>query len=476
MDTRPAHAGANEQHAERIERIENGLYTNMPPTGEAPRAASLAERMAYHHVPGVSVAVIHDGRLAWAKGYGVTEAGTETAVTPDTIFQACSISKAVTAVALWRLAQDGMLDLDEDVNAYLTSWKIGPNGGWQPRVTPRHLLCHSAGLTYNWYRGFRRGQKLPTLLQVLRGVPPANTPEVRSVLVPGTQFRYSGSHYSVLQQMMEDLTGKPFATLMHELVFEPLGMRNSSFDQRYPDSRPDTTAVGHYIGGEPVYGKWRVLPEMAAAGLWTTPTDLALLAIEIMRTYNGHAGNVLRTPFVQPALALQPTGEWGLGFHLPGKGQAQRFEHSGGNIGYACLLDAYKEKPIGAVVMTNSDDGSTLSREIFQAIARAYDWPEYVPAHVAVPVDPHGFADYIGEYQLHRGYNLHIEQQGDQLYLHPAGQQPLPLYPTSDTDFFAQEIHAEVSFVKNAEGAVTALVLRQQEAQDTHKGEAQKVS
>ena len=472
MSTSHPHAGAHE----RIERIENGLRLDATPAGEQPRTASLAERMQYHHVAGVSIAVINDGRLEWAKGYGVLEAGQNTAVTPDSIFQACSISKAVTAVAVWRLAQDGMLDLDEDVNTYLKSWKIPASGAWQPRVTLRHLLSHSAGLVYNWYRGFQRGQPVPSLLQVLRGEPPANTPSVRSVLIPGTQFRYSGSHFSVVQQILADVTGKPFVPLMQELIFEPLEMRNSSFDQSFPDARPEATAVGHYIGGEPVYGKWRVIPEMAAAGLWTTPTDLARLAVEIMRTYNGHSGSVLRTPFVQPALALQPTGQWGLGFHLPGKGQAQRFEHSGGNIGYACLLDAYKEKPIGAIVMTNNDDGQTLVQEVFQAIAGEYGWPDYVPAHVAVPADPHVFPAYIGEYQLHAGYTVHVERQGDQLYLHPAGQQPLPLYPSSETEFFAQEINAEVSFVKNAEGDVTGLVLRQQDAQDAHEYEAKRTA
>lgn len=466
-----AHADVNE----RISQVENGLYTNTPATGEEARTASIAERMEYHHVPGVSVAVVNDGRIEWAKGYGVIEAGQEQPVTTDTIFQACSISKAVTAVAVWRLVQDGMLDFEEDVNTYLRSWKIPPNGAWQPRITLRHLLSHSAGLTYCWYRGFRRGQKVPTLLQVLRGEPPSNTPEVRSVLIPGSQFRYSGSHYSVVQQVLEDVTGKAFAPLMHELVFEPLGMQNSSFEQRFPDARLESTAAGHYVGGEPVYGKWRILPEMAAAGLWTTPSDLASLVVEIMRTYNGHSGNMLRTPFIQPALALQPTGEWGLGFHLPGTGSEQRFEHSGGNIGYACLLDAYKEKPIGAVVMTNSDDGYALVQEIFRAVARAYGWPKYAPAHVAAPAEVAAFASYIGEYELHPGYNLHVERQGDQLYLHPAGQPSLPLYATSETEFFAQEINAEVAFVKNAEGNVTALTLRQQDAQETHERTARRL-
>ncbi len=206
---------------ERIRRIEASIIVEPPVWSGDEQLCPIQERMAYHKTPGLSVAVINGGRIAWTRGYGVLEAGRDAPVTPDTIFQACSISKHVAMAGVLRLVAEGVLDLDEDVNRYLTSWKLPPNGTWQPRVTLRQLLGHTAGLVYNWYRGFRRGAEIPTLLDVLEGSPPANTPPVRVVMLPGTRFRYSGSHYSVIQQVMVDATGTPFPELMRRLVFEP---------------------------------------------------------------------------------------------------------------------------------------------------------------------------------------------------------------------------------------------------------------
>jgi CubicO group peptidase (beta-lactamase class C family) len=289
--------------AARISRIENGVTRDAPLRSQDTERVSLLERMGYYKTPGLSVAVINDGQLEWARGFGVLEAGDPTPVTPDTIFQACSISKHVAMVGALSLVQDGALDLDEDINHYLTSWRLPANDAWQPCVTLRQLLAHTAGLTQNWYRGFRQGEPTPTLLQVLEGQPPANTPPIRAVLLPGSLFRYSGSHYSVLQQLMIDVSGAPFPDLMRELVFEPLNMRNSSYDQSYPNTRSGSVAVGHSIGGEPVHGKWRVIPEMAGAGLWTTPSDLALLAIEIQHAHAGRPTRFLTKALADQALA-----------------------------------------------------------------------------------------------------------------------------------------------------------------------------
>lgn len=298
----------------------------------------MTELMAYYTTPGLSVAVINNGELEWAHGYGVLEAGRPEAVGPKTIFQACSISKHVAMVGILRLVQQGILDFDEDINRYLVSWKMPSNGSWQPRITLRHLLGHTAGLTQNWYHGFRRGEVVPTLLQVLEGQPPANTPPIRVELIPGSQFRYSGSHYTVLQQLLIDVTGKPFAELMQELVFDPLGMYNSSYDQEYPTQQLEVAAVGHYIGGEPVYGKWRMIPEMAGAGLWTTAVDLALLACELHKAHIGKLTKMLKKEVVDQAFTPQTTTSFGLGIQLEGQGQSRRFGHSGDNIGYNVFL------------------------------------------------------------------------------------------------------------------------------------------
>jgi len=448
--------------AERIRRVENGLTPEPPVWKEQVASATIAERMAYHGTPGLSVAVIHDGEIAWARGYGGIDATRAEPVTTDTIFQACSISKHVAMAGTLRLVQQGVLDLDEDVNQYLDSWKLPPNGAWQPRVTVRQLLGHTAGLSYTWYRGFRHGDPTPTLQQVLDGQSPANTPPVRCVMLPGSTFRYSGSHYSVLQQVLVDVTKQSFPELMHALVFEPLGMRNSSYDQTYPDGRLASSAVGHYIGGEPVYGKWRVIPEMAGAGLWTTATDLALLAREIQRAHTGKPTAFLSKAVVDQALTPQVADGFGLGAELEGKNDTRRFGHSGSNVGYTCRSLAYVEHGMGAAVLTNAEDGYWVVLELLRAIAREYTWPDYAPQHAAVTVDPQVYDAYVGEYEARPGFTLRIRQQGDALLVEAPGQPAMQLHPTSESTFFVDALNSEISFSKDDADTVTNLVLKQE--------------
>lgn len=450
----------------RIQRIEHGLVPDTPIWNQEVKTRTLAERMAYYKTPGLSFAIINHGELEWAQGYGVLQAGMPEAVSPETIFQACSISKHVAMIATLRLVQEGLLDFDEDVNHYLVSWKVPGNGSWQPRITLRHVLGHTAGLTQNWYRGFRQGEAMPTLLQVLEGQSPANTPPVRVRLIPGSQFRYSGSHYSVLQQLLIDVTGKPFPELMHELVFDPLGMRNSSYDQGYPDRRLEVAAVGHYIGGEPVHGKWHRLPEMAGAGLWTTAVDLARLACELYRAHTGKPTNILKKEVVDQALTPQVVESFGLGIALEGQGQSRRFGHSGDNIGYKCLSTTYIEHGMGAVVLTNADDGLWVIQELVRAIAQEYAWPDYLPKHLAVMVDPQIYDAYVGVYEIHPNFSCKVSRGEDGLFLEATNQMPIVLQPSSEITFFAQAVNSEIIFTKREGGEVTGLVLKQ-ERQET---------
>jgi CubicO group peptidase (beta-lactamase class C family) len=354
----------------RIARVESSIAVETPRRAGGPQPAAIDDLLSYHWVPGASVAVVDAGQIAWARGYGVETWG-GAAVTPSTIFQCCSISKHVAAVGALRLVDQGLLDLDEDLDRYLTSWRLpGP----RPRVTVRHLLGHTAMLTYCWYRGYRRDQPAATLLDVLEGRPPANTPPVRVVGAPGTTMRYSGSHYSVLQQLMVDLTGQPFPDLMWTLVLDPLGMTDTSYDQGLPTSHP--TARGHHDDGEPVRGGWRVIPEMAGAGLWTTAADLARLAVAIQRAYLGDSP-FLSKGAVEQALTPGPNPGWGLGFSLSGSAEHQRFGHGGSNIGYRCRTVAEVRGGRGAVVLTNGDWGDAVVDQILDTIAREYGWPDW---------------------------------------------------------------------------------------------------
>ena len=333
----------------------------------------LARSMERNRVPAVSIAVIRGGEIDWARGYGVRQAGTADHVHDETLFQAASISKPVTAAGALRMVESGELALDENVNRKLRSWKVPENDLTAKRpVTLRGLLSHSAGLTVHGFPGYQEGAELPTLVQILNGQEPANTVPIRVDIEPGTKYRYSGGGYTVAQQLMVDVAARPFPEIMHRLVLEPAGMTGSTYEQPLPQSWRSRAAAGHRSNGKPVNGRWHTYPEMAAAGLWTTPTDLARFAIEIRRSYHGSSGRLLSQAMARTMLSRQ-AGDYGLGFSLPGAG-VFRFQHGGGNQGYRCLLVLSVKTGDGVVIMTNGDSGDALISEIFAAIAAAHGW------------------------------------------------------------------------------------------------------
>ncbi len=363
----------------RIQRVENGLLPATLVKGQPPPSMKLAERMGFYNTPGVSIAVINNGGLEWARGYGVRDAAGSVPVSANTLFQAASISKPVAAMAALRLAEQGKLELDEDVNLRLVSWKVPENEFTRERkVTLRGLLSHCAGLTVHGFRGYASDEPAPTLLQTLDGGKPANSAPVRVNLTPGNKWRYAGGGYNVLQQLLIDVTKKPFPQLMREMVLGKLGMNHSTYEQPLPNNLWAQAASGHRNDGAKIKGGWHTYPEMAAAGLWTTPTDLARFAAELQKAKAGKSKKVLSREMVSRMLTEQ-TGNWGLGLELEGKGQAALFRHGGSNEGFRCVMVAYIETGQGAVVMTNSDRGGALAGEILRSLAREYGWPSNLP-------------------------------------------------------------------------------------------------
>jgi CubicO group peptidase (beta-lactamase class C family) len=358
----------------RADRLMADLRVETPLRAGGPNPVPIEELLAFQRCTGVGVAAIEGGEVAWERGYGVIAAGSSVAVTRATCFQCCSISKHVAMVGALRLVEEGRLDLDADVNRSLRGWWL-PTGG--ATITARMLLGHTAGLTYCWYRGFGRGEPLPTRIDVLAGRPPANTPPVR-VVHDQTSFRYSGSHYTVLEQLMVDLTEEPFPELMRRLVLDPLEMVDSSYAPAFPETRLDLTARGHHDDGEVVRGGWRVQPEMAGAGLWTTAGDLARLAVEIQRAHRGR-GRLLSKRTIDQALTPGPNASWGLGTTLAGQGTDRRFGHGGDNVGFKAQTRAYLERGQGAVVLANGDDGARVIDIVVEAFAREYGWPADAP-------------------------------------------------------------------------------------------------
>ncbi len=315
----------------------------------------------------------------WARGYGEVLAGSGSVVTPTTLFQAASISKALAAMAALQLVDDAVMDVDAPVNEYLTSWELSENEYTLDHpVTLRYLLGHMAGLNVPGFPGYARGEPVPTLHQVLKGMLPAKTEPIRVTREPGSTWMYSGAGYCIVQQMMTDVTNISFPELMERRVLEPLGMTRSTFEQPLANSVAPLAAAGHLSSGEPVAGGWHTYPEMAAAGLWTTPSDLGRFAMGVQAAVRGKP-DVLLSPSATELFVVPEFGSFSLGLLVRSRNGARWFTHNGGNEGYRCLIYAYLDAGEGAVVMTNSDNGMQLAEEIIYAIAKEYAWPEFVP-------------------------------------------------------------------------------------------------
>ncbi len=357
----------------RLQRVEETAFELPGKAGEAPIRLNLAELMKTFHVPGLSVAVIDNYKIVDVKAYGVIEPGSSTPVTTKTLFQAGSISKPVAATGAMYLVQQGKLSLDEDVNQKLKSWKVPENEFTKTeKVTLRRIMSHTAGVTVHGFPGYDADAPQPTLVQVLNGEKPANTEPIRVDTVPGTKERYSGGGVTIEQLLMMDVTGKQFPALMRELVLDKIGMSNSSYDQPQPAARAAMTAGGAYADGKPVHGRWHVYPEMAAAGLWTTPTDLAKFAIEIALSKQGKANRVLSAKTVREMLT-PVTDENGLGFFCD-KSNPGQFGHGGADEGFQALLTMNAESGNGLVMMADSDNGISVMNQVLRRVAKEYGW------------------------------------------------------------------------------------------------------
>ncbi len=449
------------QLEERIRRVTNGLLPPITIKGQPPAPMNLDDRMRHYKVPGLSVAVIDNFSISWARGYGLREAGTEKRVTPDTLFQAASISKPVAATAALYLVEKGKLSLDEDVNAKLTSWKVPENDFTrEQKVTLRRLMSHSAGLTIHGFPGYAADKPVPTVVQILEGEGPANTRPVRVDTMPGSKWRYSGGGYTVMQQLMIDVTGKTFPQLMSEVTLSKAGMRASAYEQPLPQARREQASAGHRPNGEKIKGDWHTYPEMAAAGLWTTPTDLARFAIEIQKSKAGKSNRILSKKMIDELLTPQ-SGDYGLGLGLEGKGAAQRFMHGGSNEGFRCFMMAYTELGKGIAVMTNSDNGDWIVQEIIRAVAREYGWPDYKPQErEATKVSAEILKAYAGQYQIAQGFSITITVEGDRVFAEATSQPQVEIVPETELKFFSLERPLDITFVKDASGKVNELTAR----------------
>ena len=350
--------------------------------------------MEYYQAPGVSVAVIDAYKVDWAKGYGVHVAGEGAPVTIRTLFHAGSVAKSLSAAATLTLVEQGLLNLDDDVNNRLVSWQVPENEYTRvEKVTLRRLLSHSAGIKDGLtdrgpddpippYVTF--GDEIPgvTLQQLLDGIPEDNIEATRVVNVPGTSYRYANADYAILELLVEDRLGQPFEDFMQAAVLDRLGMAYSSYHHPLPQNLRALSASEHTLDGKPVEGGRANFPFHAAGSLWTTPGDLAVFMIDLMKAYQGETGHLLSPQMAQQMLSPQVeilnnplSNADGLGVELKSTSQGPGVEHTGGTWGSCSIIWFYPQIGKGAVVMTNSASGSLLRFEILLSIASAYGWP-----------------------------------------------------------------------------------------------------
>ncbi len=422
--------------------------------------------MAHCATPGISLGLIDGCQIDWAKGYGKRCHQGGELVQTSTPFQAGSISKPVFALAIMTLVQDGRLDLDADVNGYLTSWRVPSTVGWQPKVTLRQLLSHTAGTTVHGFPGYPASGPWPTVLQILNGETPANTRPVVVDGLPGTQFRYSGGGTTIAQQVLVDVLERPFPRIMEDLVLGPLGMADSTYEQPLPPPIAARAAIAHPWNGVPTPGGWHVYPEMAAAGLWTTARDLALLGHDFLSTLQGRRSQLglkqeTAEAMLRPQLPEQTSGQdsfMGLGWQCAGEGDSFRFGHDGADHGFLARLRLVPAGGQGAIAMINSIQGWPLLDELFGAIRHEYSWPLFEDLPKAISM-PDGI-DYAGTYS-DQWRKVMIEPAPDALYLAFGDQDPLRLLPQSTMAFFAPAINLSVVFERNEAGNICSMALTQ---------------
>ncbi|WP_265569625.1 serine hydrolase domain-containing protein [Sphingomicrobium nitratireducens] len=426
--------------------------------GEEPPARSIEALMAHNHVPGVQVTLIDDWKIVATRAYGLADAQSGRGNTPTTRFQAASISKPVATMAMLALVEAGTLDLDAPINSQLESWRL-PDLEDEAAVTLRRLLSHTAGTSVWGFAGYGATDALPTTVQILDGVPPANNEAVRVVLEPGAQNRYSGGGFTIAELAAEDRAGEQLDRIAERLVFAPLGMDASSFAMA--DTFGEDVAIAHAHDGEGklLDGLYHRYPEQAAASLWTTSDDIARFAIALGRASKGDEGLPLEPEMARTMLTPVMDG-YGLGIGTGGEGADVHFTHSGSNAGFKSVFFLFPETGDGIVVLTNGDRGSSIFVSALLTAAKEMGWGGFEPRRLErASLDFDGLAEVAGTYRIEdTDYVLGIS--GDEfVLLDDDGSTERGIAIAGDKLYLPQD-NQLLDIVRDEKGTVTALQFR----------------
>ncbi|MFZ1679303.1 MAG: serine hydrolase, partial [Saprospiraceae bacterium] len=438
---------------EQINQVENNLFGRVILNG---RADNIADRMDYYKIKGLSIAIINNYKLVWAKGYGWADEKEKRPVTTATLFKPGSISKSLNAVGILKLAQDHKLDIYKDINEYLKSWKFPYDSlSKGKKITLANILSHTAGLSvYGGFPGYDILDKIPTIPQILDGKEPANTPPVISLFEPGLQFQYSGGGTIISQLIITDLTHQSYERFMFDSVLKPMGMVNSFYSASPPvKNELNKFAMGHTKDGAEVEATFHVYPEQAPMGLWTSPTDLSKYVIETQLAYLGKSSKVLNQQMARLQLTPYIDNSATMGAFIGDRNGEKYFFHDAGNEGYRGLYYGSVDGGNGVVIFVNSDDGNIIL-ELLNSVAFVYNWKGFdKPKNINTITVPETLTQkYPGVY-LYEGKFAEVTKNKDGL-VYWADNQTCKMYFTSQTDFINMEFQTEKSFIPDSFGNV----------------------
>jgi CubicO group peptidase (beta-lactamase class C family) len=430
-----------------ISVIENGLIKNIQIKGDSAQRFNIQERMDYYKVPGVSIAVVENGKIKWAKGYGYANTETGTKVDINTLFQAGSISKPLAALSALKLIENNSLELNKDVNYYLKEWQVPESKFTKTeKVTLEKLLTHTAGMTVHGFPGYQQADEFPEIIDVLNGN--GNTAKILVDTIPGSIWRYSGGGYTVMEKVVEDVSGMSLDEYMTKNILIPIGMKNSTFQQPITKEWQNNISAAYDGNGVIIKGLWNNYPEQAAAGLWTTASDLALYCIEIQEINQGKEDGVLTRKTVDKMLTKHKN-DWGLGPSLQNQKDSLIFGHGGKNAGFTNDMKAYAYQGNAIVVMTNADNGGKLISEIQNAVSKHYNWSISQPKTIEIiKLSDIELKQYAGKYELKtQNITLEVQFKENQLFLTNTPIGNLYLVPLTNTKFMDLESGAVIEFL-----------------------------
>ncbi len=378
----------NSKKTPELSHLSDANYIKSNPISDKFGDYKLYERMEFYKIPGINISVVKNGKLVWNQAYGICDTENNKKVDTLTLFQAGSISKPIAALGILKLADQGLIDLDENVNSYLKGYKIPENEFTKnTKVTLRAILSHTAGLNVSGIEGYAHNKKLPTTEEQISGK--GNFERIVAGNEPNTTFSYSGGGYIIAQKVIEDVTGKSIEEYMHREFFEPWDMKMTTFKQPLPSKYLSNVSTGYGVDGSMIEGKWQVFPSKAAAGLWTIPSDLAKYCIELQKIYNSEKEDgilsreiieeMFSNPYsllvneeIPPALIDSPDDYWGLGPIMIGSKDNLIFKHGGSNAGFKSNYTAFVNKGDAIIIMTNGDNGYSLIYEIEKVLSDYY--------------------------------------------------------------------------------------------------------